>query len=108
MTRSTKTPRWPSEETLKRMDKVLSKAKGSATLPPNASPTMRFKFDLAHQIVSHMNGRDLSQRELAKILGVHESRVSEIVHYRLGRVTADTLMGYVEKLDKNAKFKIAS
>ena len=89
------------------MDRVLSKAKASATLPPNAGPTLRFKFDLARQIVEHMRTKDLSQRELAKILGVHEARVSEIVHYRLGRVMADTLMAYVERLNKKARFKVA-
>ncbi len=99
--------KWPKEETLRRMDSVLSKAKGSATLPPDAGPTLRFKFDLARQIVEHMKHKDLSQRELAKVLGIHEARVSEIVHYRLGRVMADTLMGYVERLNKKARFKVA-
>lgn len=103
----TKELRWPKEETLRRIDRVVSKAKGSATLPPNAGPTLRFKFDLARQIVEHMRLKDLSQRELAKVLGVHEARVSEIVHYRLGRVMADTLMAYVERLNKKVRFKVA-
>lgn len=102
-----KARQWPSDQTLRRVDKELSKAKGSATLPPDAGPTLRFKFDLARQIVEHMKSKDLSQRELAKVLDVHEARVSEIVHYRLGRVTADTLMGYVERLNKKARFKVA-
>lgn len=76
-----KVVRWPKEETLRRMDSVLSKGKGSATLPPGAGPPLRFKFDLARQIVEHMKAKDLSQRELAKLLGVHEARVSEIAHY---------------------------
>ena len=99
--------RWPKEETLRRIDKVMSKTKGAATLPPGAGPTLRFKFELARQIVEHMNDKELSQRELAKVLGIHEARISEIVHYRLGRVMADTLMGYVERLNKKARFKVA-
>jgi len=99
--------KWPKNETLRRLDSVLSKAKGSATLPPGAGPTLRFKFDLARQIVEHMRAKELNQRELAKVLGVHEARISEIVHYRLGRVMADTLMGYVERLNKKARFKVA-
>lgn len=102
-----KETRWPKEETLRRIDKVISKAKGSATLPPNAGPTLRFKFDLARQIVEYMKEKNLSQRELAKALDVHESRVSAIVHYRLGRVMADTLMSHVERLNKKARFKVA-
>lgn len=99
--------RWPKDETLRRIDTALSKAKGSATIPSDAGPTLRFKFDLARQIVEYMKCKDLSQRELAKTLGIHEARVSEIVHYRLGRVMADTLMSYVERLNKKARFKVA-
>ena len=101
------TTQWPSEESLRRIDSILSKAKGSATVPPGADATLIFKFDLARQIVEYMRHKDLSQRELAKILGIHEARVSEIAHYRLGRVLADTLMGYVERLNKKARFKVA-
>lgn len=99
--------KWPKEGTLRRVDKLMSKAKGAATLPPDAGPTLRFKFDLARQIVEYMNDKDLSQREMAKVLGIHEARISEIVHYRLGRVMADTLMGYVERLNKKTRFKVA-
>ena len=99
--------KWPKEESLRRIDSTMSKAKGSSTIPPGAGPTLRFKFDLARQIVEYMKNKDLSQRELAKILSIHEARVSEIVHYRLGRVMADTLMGHVERLNKKARFRVA-
>ena len=99
--------RWPSEDTLKRMDKKLVRVESAATLSPDASAIERFKFDLCKNLLIHMKKKDLSQREFAKMLGVHESRVSEIIHYKVKRVTADRLMSYIEMVDEEAEFKVA-
>jgi predicted XRE-type DNA-binding protein len=99
--------RWPSEDILKRMDKKLVWAESAATLPPEASAIDRFKIDLCKKLLIHMKVKDLSQRQFAKILGINESRVSEIIHYKVKRVTADRLMSYLEKVDEEVVFKVA-
>lgn len=99
--------RWPSEDTLKKMDKKLVRLESAATLHPNASAIDRFKFDLCKKLLIHMKDRELSQREFAELLGTNESRVSEIIHYKVKRVTADRLMSYLEMVDAKAEFKVA-
>ena len=99
--------RWPSEDTLKKMDKKLVRAESAATLAPDASAIERFKFDLCKKLLIHMKNQELSQRAFAKVLGINESRVSEIIHYKVKRITADRLMSYLETVDHEAKFKVA-
>jgi predicted XRE-type DNA-binding protein len=99
--------RWPSEEVLKKMDKKLVRAESAATLHPGASAIERFKFDLCKKLLIHMKNKKLSQRQLAKILGVNESRISEIINYKVQRVTADRLMAYLETVDEKTQFRVA-
>lgn len=98
--------KWPSERSLKDMKKKLVKGPWSATLPSNASAAERFKYELCKKILAYKQDNDLTQRELAKALGINESRVSEIIHYKIGRVTADHLMDLLERLHKNVTFKV--
>ena len=54
-----------------------------------------------------MVGKNLSQVEFAKLLGVDQSRISEIVHHRIDKVSTDKLIAYNEKIKPTVKFKIA-
>ena len=98
---------YPSEETLKKMDKNLAKVKGSAALPPGAGPVDIFKHELCAQFVRYHLEHEISQRELAKTIGLSEARMSEILHYRHGRFTADHLMKYLSKIKPNLRIKVA-
>jgi predicted XRE-type DNA-binding protein len=99
---------WPSEVELRRMDKILEKAKGSRGLPPNATLLDRFKWDLCAEFVRYCHEHDFTQRELAKKLHISESRISEIVHYHIDKITLDRLTKYLDVLKPKAKIKIAS
>ena len=99
--------KWPSEDELRKVDKLLAKAKGSWVLPPNASPKERFKHDLCQKLVIYMNREGITQRELARILGTDEARVSEVTHYRVKRVSVDKLMDYVERINKKVVYRVA-
>ena len=101
-------PRWPSEEELRKMDKILESAPGTRMLPPNAGPVDRFKYELCRQIVIYLMEKKITQRELAKKLKTTEARVSEIVHYHLDKVTTDRLIGYLGVIRPRAKIQVAS
>lgn len=104
----TKRPKsWPDEAELTRMDKILAKAKGSRMLPPNAEPVDRIKYDLCQKFVKYCIEHDVTQRELAQLLDVSESRVSEIVHYHIDKLTLDRLIRYLAKLNPKLKFNVA-
>ena len=101
-------PNFPSDSTLKRIDKKLRSGAFSATLPPGASAQDKFKYDICKKILTFMKDHDLSQRELAKRLEIHESRVSEIVHYKITKVTVDRLMSHLERLKINVSYKLVA
>ena len=99
--------RFPSEETLRRMRKKLSRAKGSLALPPNADLLDKSKYELCKQFVKHCQEHGITQRQLAAMIGANESRVSEIVHYHIHKLTLDRLVKYLEKIKPKAEVKVA-
>ena len=76
-------------------------------LPAKATPLDRAKFALCNQLLVYMRRNALTQRELAKQLGVVESRVSEIVHYRIKKLTLDRLVKYHQTIDPQYELKVA-
>jgi len=50
----------------------------------------------------HINNHKITQRELAKLLGIDEALVSKFVHYRFDEFTLDRLIGYLLILFPNA------
>ena len=49
----------------------------------------------------------MTQRELAKALGTPETRVSEIVHYRIEKFTLDRLLGYLQMVKPMVTLRVA-
>jgi predicted XRE-type DNA-binding protein len=99
--------KFPDETTLKSMRKKLEKAKGSYILPADADAIDRAKYEMCRQILIYMHRKGLSQRDLAKRMGIAETRVSEIVHYRIWKFTLDRLLGYLEKINPKVVLKVA-
>jgi predicted XRE-type DNA-binding protein len=85
----------------------MSRVRGTAMLPPNATPLEKAKFELCKQLIIYMQKHGLTQRELAKELGVVESRVSEVIHYRVAKLTLDRLVKYHQKLNPDFALKVA-
>ena len=68
---------------------------GSVGLPPNATDIEKMKFSIARDIIIFKLKSEISQNDMAKIMGVSKSRVSEILHYRLSKYSLDTLIKYL-------------
>jgi len=98
--------RAPTPQQLKDMDKLSKGKLFSSALPHGASLADHLKHDLCQQIVIYKHKRGLRQKELGKLLGVHEARVSEIVHYKIDKFTADKLMEFLETLNPKAHVKV--
>lgn len=74
---------------------------------PSSSPAEKFRWELCQNLVKYMVEKDLTQVEFAKILGVDQARVSEIVRHRIDKVSTDKLMAYNEQISPKVAFKIA-
>ena len=90
------------------LDKIVkSKLKndsfGSVGLPSNASEIEKMKFSIARDILIFKLKSKTTQTDMAKIMGVSKSRVSEILHYRLSKYSLDTLLKYLFALKGHVK-----
>jgi predicted XRE-type DNA-binding protein len=99
--------KFPSEKELKTIRKQMSKVKGSMGLSSDATPLERGKYEVCEQILAYMKKKKMSQRELAKALDAPETRVSEIVHYRIEKFTLDRLVIYLQMIKPMVTFHVA-
>ncbi len=98
---------YPSKKKLKEMDEKLKKLEGTLMVGPSSSPVEKFRWELCQNLVQHMVRKNLSQVEFAKLLGIDQARVSEIVHHRIDKVSTDKLIAYNEIINPKVEFKIA-
>ena len=99
--------KFPSEEELKLIRKRAKRIRGTEMLSPHATALERTKYELCKLLLVYMRENDLTQRELAKRLGIVESRVSEVLHYRIKKLTLDRLYKYHETLNPDFALKVA-
>jgi len=100
-------PGWPSDEELRRVEKKLEKMLPTRILGDSATPVQNAKYAICIEFVKYANKSDITQREMAKILGVTESRVSEILHYHFDHFTIDRLLELLIKIKPKAYLKVA-
>lgn len=100
--------RYPSKKKLAEIDKKLKKVEGTLMVGPSSSPVEKFRWELCQSLVKYMVENDLSQVAFARLLGIDQSRVSEIVNHRIDRVSTDKLIAYNEKINPAVAFKIAT
>lgn len=66
----------------------------------------RLKVKLALEVTRVLEQRSLTQARAAKILGVRQPHVSELVHYRLSRFSVERLMEFLTQLGKDVEIRI--
>ncbi len=102
---------FPDEKTLKRIRDELSDPSfegGNLELPKNASEVDRAKYELCQFIAKYKREHDLIQRDLAKQIGVDESRISDILRGKIGGFTIDRLLEYARKLSPKVRVQIVA
>lgn len=90
--------KFPSEKELTKIRKNLKKSEGSLMLSPRASALDKFRYEICRQFVIYQREHDLKSKELAKIIGVDESIMSKVLHYRNERFTTDKLIQMLARI----------
>lgn len=67
----------------------------------------RLKVRLAMEVNRVLEQRELTQLKAAKILGLRQPHVSDLVRYRLNRFSAERLMGFLTLLGKDVEIRIS-
>jgi predicted XRE-type DNA-binding protein len=96
----------PSRTEINRALKKLEKVEGSLAPPANPSPLEKFRFDLQQKFVLYLLRTKISQREMAKTLGIDEGKVSKILRNRMDEFSTDRLINLYEKINPDVKLKV--
>lgn len=97
---------FPSKEKIKSVLKELEKVEGTLAISTDASPLEKFRFDVCQKFLKYKIEKDITQKELAKILGVDEAKVSKILRYRVEEFSTDRLVDLYTKLNPNVVLKV--
>lgn len=96
----------PSKAKIRQALKKLEKAEGTLAPPENPTPLEQFRFDLQQRFVIYKLKTGISQREMAKVLGIDEGKVSKILRNRLNEFSTDRLINLYERINPNMKLKV--
>jgi predicted XRE-type DNA-binding protein len=98
---------FPSKERIKKALKRLEKVEGTLAPPSNPTPLEKFRYDIQQKFVVYKHDERISQREMAEILGIDESKVSKILHNRLKEFSTDRLINLYGKLNPKVQLKVS-
>ena len=98
--------RYPTKDRLKAMEKKLENVEGAHSLPEDATPMDKLKYDLCREMIAYLLMNRLSQKDLADELGVDPAVVSRIVNYNIEYFTIDTLGAYISIVKPDVQFKV--
>jgi predicted XRE-type DNA-binding protein len=94
---------FPNERDLKKIRKKLDKVQGTLMLPLNPTSAEKLRWEICQEFIKYANRKDMKNFELAKLLEVHESDVSKILHHRINKMTTDKLLHLFTKIQPNHK-----
>ena len=97
---------FPTEAEIKKVLKKLENIEGTLSMPENPTPLEKFRHDLQQKFVGYILIKKISQREMAEIIGIDESKVSKILHNRLDEFSTDRLINLYEKLNPSLTLKV--
>lgn len=66
------------------------------------------KVELAMEVNRILGEQGLAQDRAAKLLGIRQPHVSDLVRYRLNRFSVERLMDFLTRLGKDVEIRIAS
>lgn len=98
--------KFPSAKDVKKMREKYSTGMASRPLSKTASTSEKIKHAICQKLVIYKNDQKITQKEMAKIIGIDESLVSKILHYHYDEFTIDRLVKYLEKLYEHIDIKL--
>jgi predicted XRE-type DNA-binding protein len=71
------------------------------------SKERRLKVELALEVNRVLEEEGLTQERAAKLLGIRQPHISDLVRYRLNRFSVERLMEFLTRLGKDVEIRIA-
>jgi len=81
-------------------------AGGNVALPESASEVDRAKYEVCQLIARYQREHSLLQKDIARQIGVDESRISDILRGRIEGFTLDRLINYAKRLHPSLRVQV--
>lgn len=98
---------FPSKKDLRAVRRRLSKVEGSLMRPMNLTPLEKFRYDIQQCFVKFKIEHEVTQKAMAEIIGIDESKMSKILHNRLEEFSTDRMIAFYEKLNPKVKLEVS-
>jgi predicted XRE-type DNA-binding protein len=69
--------------------------------------SMKLRAELAHEIISMMQERKLTQAKAAELIGVTQPRISDLMRGRLGLFSLDVLVDMADRIGLRTRMVIS-
>ena len=70
------------------------------------SSALKIKASIVEAILSEIDSRGLSQRELVDVLDEYQPNVSNLLHGRIGKVSIEKLLSYADRLSLQSDIQL--
>ncbi len=102
-------PGWPTEAEWKLIEADLATKPATRIIPVSEMTVSELvKKELCAEFIMYKKKNDMKQKELAAILKITESRMSEILHYYFDHYTIDRLLELLIIIKPEARLKIVA
>jgi predicted XRE-type DNA-binding protein len=81
---------------------------GNIALPDSVGEVDRAKYQLCQLIARYRREHGLLQKDIARQIGVDESRISDILRGRIEGFTLDRLIGYAQRLHPGLRVQVTA
>lgn len=98
---------FPIRKEVNKALKDLKKVDGTLALPKNPTALQRLRWEISQRFIKYIQENNLTQRQLADLLGIDEAKVSKILHHRLEGFSTDRLINLYEKLHPKVKLRVS-
>lgn len=75
-------------------------------LSPERALELKIKADILIAISAHIERKGYTQKEVGKLLGIHQPDASRLVNGKISGITVDKLLRYAGKLNLGAEIRV--
>lgn len=92
---------FPSKSDIKKISKKLEEVDGTFMISEKPTPLEKLRWEACQKFISYKRKNKITQKELAKKMGVDEAKVSKILRHKIDEFTTDRLLNLLYKIDCN-------
>ena len=75
-------------------------------IPASPTPSFPIRYQIAEAIIKRLTAHDMSQRELAVMLGITQARLNALLTGKLEQFSVDALIALAMKLELNVRVTV--